>query len=145
MGQSELAAKYHNYGGVKAAKGQKSVAMMSPEGYGSTRTMQRSNFAAFSSPDEFFPEWGKFLSDPRYAKAVEADTPKEYAMGLKQGGYYTDSADKYARSIASTSKDIALIVSLLDRYKPEQVQPRKPESVLGYTVPIDQRYTMLNK
>lgn len=113
-GESELASKYHNYGGVKATKGQRSVPMSSMEGAGAKQKPVVSNFAVYESPTQFFESWTQFLGKPRYTKARQAKTPEEYAFALKAGGYYTDSADKYAEILKRTSSDIDLIISNLD-------------------------------
>jgi flagellar protein FlgJ len=112
-GKSELAEKYHNYGGVKAVKGQPSVAMSSMEGAGAKQRPVVSNFAVYKSPDEFFESWTQFLSRPRYQAARSATTPTEYAYGLKAGQYYTDSAQKYASVLNRTVADVQRAIEVL--------------------------------
>lgn len=112
-GESELASKYNNYGGVKARPGQPSVAMSSMEGAGANQKPVVSNFAVYESPSQFFENWTQFLSRPRYQSALQATTPKEYAYGLKAGGYYTDSPQKYSNVLERTVKDVQNVMDLL--------------------------------
>jgi len=112
-GKSELAAKYHNYGGVKAVKGQPSVAMSSMEGAGAKQKPVVSNFAVYKDPTDFFESWTRFLSKPRYEAARAAKTPSDYAFGLKAGGYYTDSPQKYASVLNRTVDDVQKAIELL--------------------------------
>lgn len=112
-GGSELASKYHNYGGVKARAGQPSVAMSSMEGAGIKQKPVVSNFAVYESPSQFFESWTQFLSRPRYQSALQAKTPQEYAYGLKAGGYYTDSPEKYSNVLERTVKDVQNVMDLL--------------------------------
>ena len=112
-GESELAAKYNNYGGVKARPGQPSVAMSSMEGAGAKQKPVVSNFAVYKSPNAFFESWAQFLNRPRYQAALKATTPKEYAYGLKAGGYYTDSPEKYSSVLTRTVDDVQRAIELL--------------------------------
>lgn len=123
-GKSELAEKYHNYGGVKAVKGQPSVEMSSAEGYGPTRKMMKSKFAVYESPNQFFDSWTEFLNRPRYAAARQAKTPEEYAYALKAGGYYTEDQKKYASILSRATRDIDLIISNIQQLDPSIVESR---------------------
>lgn len=123
-GKSELASKYNNYGGVKARAGQPSVQMSSMEGAGAAQKPVVSSFAVYENPSQFFENWTQFLSRPRYQEAREAKTPQAYAYGLKRGGYYTDSAAKYANVLARTTKDIDTIISNMDRLDPSIIESR---------------------
>jgi len=119
-GKSRLAEKYNNYGGVKAAKGQPSVAVSSMEGAGAEQKPVVSKFAVYESPSQFFESWTEFLNRPRYQSARQAKTPEEYAYGLKAGGYYTDSAQKYADVLKRVTSDIDVIINNLNSFNPKQ-------------------------
>lgn len=123
-GKSELASKYNNYGGVKAAKGQPSVRMSSMEGAGAAQKPQVSSFAVYENPNQFFESWTQFLSRPRYQEARKAKTPRDYAYGLKKGGYYTDSEVKYGNVLDRTTRDIDLIISTPELLNPSIIESR---------------------
>jgi flagellar protein FlgJ len=123
-GKSDLASKYNNFGGVKAVAGQPSVSLSSMEGAGKAQKPVVSAFAVYESPNQFFESWTEFLGKPRYQQAREAKTPEAYAYGLKKGGYYTDSASKYANILSRTTRDIDKIISNLDKLDPSIIESR---------------------
>lgn len=104
--QSGLAKQAKNLGGVKAKGDQPYVEMESPEGYGKTRRIEKSRFAAYPSMDAFFQEWPKTFAQPRYAQAIKEKSPEGYARGMGRAGYYTENPDKYARLMKSIYRDI---------------------------------------
>ena len=58
------------------------------------------SFRAYSSYSQSFQDYVNFIkSNPRYAKALQAKTPEEYARELQKAGYATDP--RYAEKIIS--------------------------------------------
>lgn len=109
--KSELAQQAKNLGGVKAKGSQPYVEMESPEGYGKTRRIEKSKFAAYPSLNAFFEEWPKTFAQPRYAQAIKEKTPEGYARGMGKAGYFTESPDKYAGLMKNIYRDIDRMMS----------------------------------
>lgn len=94
FGVSSLAAKYHNYFGMKCGnswKG-KSVNLKTKEEYkvGILSTI-KDNFRVYESMEEGVKGYFDFISAKRYANLKTATTPKQYAELLKADGYATSS------------------------------------------------------
>ena len=93
-GKSSLAAKYHNYFGMKCGsswKG-KSVNMSTKEEYkAGTLTSIKANFRAYDSMEEGVIGYFDFISTSRYANLKNATTPNEYLEFIKKDGYATNS------------------------------------------------------
>ena len=93
-GISSLAAKYHNYFGLKCGsswKG-KSVNLMTKEEYTpGVHTTIRDNFRVYDSMEEGVKGYFEFISYSRYANLKNAKTAKEYLTYIKADGYATSS------------------------------------------------------
>lgn len=91
-GKSVLAAKHHNFFGIKATGSQKSVTMATAECDASGCYSTSATFASWDNDQEGFDGYGQFIHDnERYSEALEfrAD-PKGYIEALKAAGYATD-------------------------------------------------------
>lgn len=91
-GESSLAAKYFNYFGIKAVKGEQSVTMGTTE-YGSGGSYQTSaGFAVFKDPADGFSGYGRFIHrNGIYRTALQyPGDPHQYIVELKNAGYATD-------------------------------------------------------
>lgn len=93
-GISSLAAKYHNYFGLKCGsswKG-KSVNLMTKEEYTpGVHTTIRDNFRVYDSMEEGVKGYFEFISYSRYGNLKNAKTAKEYLTYIKADGYATSS------------------------------------------------------
>lgn len=82
----------NNFAGIKAARGEASVAAMTKElgtsGYYSTR----SQFKKYDTVDEFTQDMVRKLKDK--FKAFDGNT-SDYVRNIKKHGYFTDSLSKY--------------------------------------------------
>lgn len=93
-GTSSLAAKYHNYFGLKCGgswKG-KSVNMTTKEEYtvGNLTTI-KDNFRVYNNMEEGVKGYFDFIGYSRYANLKSAKTAEEYLTLIKQDGYATSS------------------------------------------------------
>ena len=93
-GKSTLAAKYHNYFGMKcgsAWKG-KSVNMSTCEEYEvGVLTQIKDNFRVYDSLEEGVKGYFDFISASRYANLKGVTDPKTYIENIKADGYATSS------------------------------------------------------
>lgn len=93
-GKSTLAAKYHNYFGMKcgsAWKG-KSVNMSTCEEYKvGVLTQIKDNFRVYDSLEEGVKGYFDFISASRYANLKGVTDPKTYIENIKADGYATSS------------------------------------------------------
>lgn len=93
-GKSTLAAKYHNYFGMKCgSKWQgKSVNMQTCEEYEvGVLTQIKDNFRVYDSLDEGVKGYFDFISASRYANLKGVTDPKTYIENIKADGYATSS------------------------------------------------------
>lgn len=93
-GKSQLAAKYHNYFGMKCGskwKG-KSVNLNTKEEYtAGVLTNISANFRVYDNIDEGVKGYFEFISTKRYSKLKEASSSKNYIELIKAAGYATSS------------------------------------------------------
>jgi hypothetical protein len=93
-GKSSLAAKYHNYFGLKcgsAWKG-KSVNLSTKEEYtAGTLTTIKDNFRVFDSLEEGVKGYFDFINTSRYANLKGVTDPETYVKNIKADGYATSS------------------------------------------------------
>lgn len=91
-GESKLAAKYHNYFGLKcgtAWKG-KSVNMKTQEEYSAgTLTTISANFRAYDSMEEGVKGYFEFIQLPRYSNLKGVTSPRKYLENIIADGYAT--------------------------------------------------------
>lgn len=93
-GVSSLAAKYHNYFGLKCGSAWKgaSVNMKTMEEYKvGTLTRISDNFRAYGSMAAGVAGYYDFIQYPRYANLKTATTAREYLERIKADGYATSS------------------------------------------------------
>jgi len=107
-GESELAKKYGNLGGVKAKAGEAQVKMATTEGENNAPAVEP--FKTYEGPNQFFEDWTKKLKMPRYSGALSATNVAGYATGLKQGGYFTGGLQPYTTNLQRISKDMDMIL-----------------------------------
>lgn len=93
-GKSKLAAKYHNYFGMKC--GSKwtgpSVNLSTKEEYTvGTLTTIKDNFRVYTTMAEGVSGYFDFISSSRYSNLKSAITPKQYLEFIKADGYATSS------------------------------------------------------
>ena len=93
-GESILAAKYHNYFGLKCGtvwKG-RSVNMATKEEYSAgTQTSIRANFRVYNSMEDGVKGYFEFIQAPRYKNLKGITDPQTYLQKIKDDGYATSS------------------------------------------------------
>jgi len=101
-GQSQLAAKYNNYFGIKAGSSWtgKTVNMSTNEVFNGMNTTINSNFRVYNSLLDSIRDRNNLLSTSRYASVKQAQTPQAQAEAIKASGYAT--ALNYVSAIMST-------------------------------------------
>jgi flagellar protein FlgJ len=78
----------------------KSVSVRTLEYVDGIARRETANFRRYSSIEESFSDYQKFISQPRYANAlIHKDKPQVFVQELQQAGYATDP--KYAEKITS--------------------------------------------
>lgn len=93
-GLSSLAAKYHNYFGLKCGSSWKgaSVNMRTMEEYTvGVLTAISDNFRAYANMDAGVAGYYDFIKYSRYAKVKAQTTPEAYLNAIKAAGYATSS------------------------------------------------------
>lgn len=101
-GESKLAAKYHNYFGLKCGSKWtgKSVNMKTQEEYTpGTKTTITDFFRAYDSMEDGVKGYFEFIQLPRYQNLRGITDPRKYLQTIKDDGYATSStyvADVYA-------------------------------------------------
>ena len=111
-GQSKLAAKYHNYFGLKCGKSWKgkSVNMQTKEEYTvGTLTTIKDNFRVYDDMVSGVAGYYDFISTKRYSNLKDATSAKDYLEKIKADGYATSS------TYVSTNMSVVLKYEL-DRY-----------------------------
>lgn len=94
-GRSSLAAKYHNYFGLKCGSGWtgKAVKLSTNEEYSpGTLTKITDAFRVYDNMEEGVKGYFQFIQYPRYSNLKTATTPLEYLTLIKQDGYATSSS-----------------------------------------------------
>ncbi|MCX7945851.1 MAG: flagellar assembly peptidoglycan hydrolase FlgJ [Hydrogenophilus sp.] len=95
-------ASTHNYFNLKATSDWQgeSVRVRTTEYLNGRPTQEWSRFRAYSSIEEAFADYVRFLeSNQRYAAARDTSDPRRFARALQQGGYATDP--RYAEKLLS--------------------------------------------
>lgn len=93
-GISSLAAKYHNYFGLKCGSSWngKSVNLLTKEEYTpGVQTTIKDNFRVYDSLDEGIKGYFEFISYSRYDNLKKAMSAQEYLNYIKADGYATSS------------------------------------------------------
>ena len=95
FGRSALAARYHNYFGMKCGSGWtgRSVMFNTKEEYTPGQlTDVKSAFRAYDSLDDGVHGFFEFIQYPRYANLRFAKTPEEFLTMIRADGYCTSSS-----------------------------------------------------
>ena len=90
-GKSILAAKYHNYFGLKCGTAWKgiSVNMGTKEEYSAgTQTSIRANFRVYNSMEDGVKGYFEFIQAPRYKNLKGIADPQTYLQKIKDDGLY---------------------------------------------------------
>lgn len=118
-GQSDLATKYNNFGGIKnfGSLANAGVVRMDTTEVVNGKTIKKPNepFATFASPKIAFQAYVNVLKDPskKYTSmgVFTADDPYDQILLMAKAGYTTTAPDKYLASMRS------IIDAVLDIYK----------------------------
>ena len=108
-GESQLAAKYNNYFGLKCGSAWtgKSVNMTTSEEYiPGVHTNIRDNFRVFDSLEEGVKGYFEFINYSRYANLKGVTDPETYVKNIKADGYATSST--YVSTLMNTIKSYNL-------------------------------------
>lgn len=104
-GRSLLAAKYHNYGGLKAGVAAKRaigvVNMATEEGFGATRVKTKAGFLAFRSGQDWVLDQLDYLERKTAGAIKSVKTAGEFTDMIRKFGYYTDSKSAYLAGMTS--------------------------------------------
>lgn len=128
FGVSSLAAKYHNYFGMKCGnswKG-KSVNLKTKEEYkvGILSTI-KDNFRVYESMEEGVKGYFDFISAKRYSNLKTATTPKHYAELLKADGY------------ATSSRYVNTLITFVNKYNLTQFDCDLKQEIKAASIAID--------
>lgn len=94
----------NNYFGIKGS-GQ---TLATHESVGGKSVSTKASFRKYADPEASFLDWANLIStNPRYAAVLEAETPDEAFVALKQAGYATDP--KYAQKLSAVADKVAVI------------------------------------
>lgn len=95
-GTSELAAKYHNLFGIKAAEGQEKVTLETKEYVNEKWITIQGNFRVYASWEESMDDHtnlflnGVSWNPAKYTGVIQAQDYKQAAQALQDAGYATD-------------------------------------------------------
>jgi flagellum-specific peptidoglycan hydrolase FlgJ len=122
-GQSELAKKYNNFGGIKnfgSLQGAGKVLLDTTEVVKGKKVSKKQPFATYSNPRVAFQSYVAVLKDPtkKYAQmgVFAAKTPEEQIKKMVQAGYSTMSPQAYLNLVQSRI-DAARDISKLGKIK----------------------------
>jgi lysozyme len=107
-GQSELARKYNNFGGVKnfgSLPGAGKVILDTTEVVKGKRVAKKQPFATYPNPRQAFQSYVRVLQDPtkKYIQSgvFTAATPEDQIMRMVRAGYSTMTPQAYLRLVQS--------------------------------------------
>ena len=117
-GASTLTTKYHNFFGIKAVNGQKSVTMATKECNSGGCYDTTGEFAVYDSDADGFAGYGKFITEnPRYAKALQKRTdPHAYIQELKNAGYAT--SNDYVNTVWGVTQQFISYIKQTNKFPP---------------------------
>lgn len=116
-GESELAAKYNNYFGIKWTGQGKYVEMPTEEIIDGERKTVTAKFQAYDSPEESAQDAVNWLKNNAPNEMSSIQSGDDLARVLKEHGYYTDSEENYAGGVDARAGE----------YIPETVTPEETE------------------
>lgn len=110
-GRSKLAAKYNNLFGIKAAKGQKRVKMVTTEYLNGKKVHLKQYFRVYNNWDESIRQHTKLIingttDNPNRYQNVRTKSYKKAAQNLQKDGYATDP--QYANKLIYAIKKFNL-------------------------------------
>lgn len=94
---SQLASKYNNYFGIKAAGTGGTINMGTNEFMGGRNQMVNAGFGRNNSMGDSFVQHRNLMGNKRYAPVMSAQNPTQAFQALQHSGYATDPA--YARNL----------------------------------------------
>lgn len=117
-GKSTLTSKYHNFFGIKAVNGQKSVNMPTKECGSGGCYDTTADFAVYDSDADGFAAYGKFIrGNPRYARALQKRTdPHGYIQELRDAGYATDN--NYVSTVWGRTQQFIKYIKETNKFPP---------------------------
>lgn len=117
-GASTLTTKYHNFFGIKAVNGQKSVSMGTKECNQGGCYDTTGDFAVYDSDEDGFAGYGKFITgNSRYAAALQKRTdPHAYIQELKNAGYATDG--NYVSTVWGVTQQFIAYIKQNNKFPP---------------------------
>lgn len=133
-GESQLAAKYNNYFGLKCGSAWtgKSVNMATSEEYTpGVHTNIRDNFRVFDSLEDGVKGYFEFINYSRYANLKGVTDPETYVKNIKADGYATSST--YVSTLMNAIKSYNL-TQYDNGGSGSATQPEKPAASAGKSV-----------
>lgn len=117
-GASNLTTKYHNFFGIKAVNGQKSVKLATKECNQGGCYDTTGDFAVYDSDEDGFAGYGKFITEnSRYATALQKRTdPHAYIQELKNAGYATDN--NYVSTVWGVTQQFIAYIKQTNKFPP---------------------------
>ena len=117
-GASTLTTKYHNFFGIKAVNGQKSVKLATKECNQGGCYDTTGDFAVYDSDEDGFAGYGKFITEnSRYATALQKRTdPHAYIQELKNAGYATDN--NYVSTVWGVTQQFIAYIKQTNKFPP---------------------------
>lgn len=105
-GDSELAKKYNNFGGVKnfgSLPGAGKVMLDTTEIINGKRVVKKQPFATYPNPRLAFQSYVRVLQDPskKYTQmgVFTAKTPEDQILRMVRAGYSTQTPERYLNSV----------------------------------------------
>lgn len=121
-GKSRLSFDYHNYFGIKAHDGIRSVHLKTTEYVNGNKITISDGFCVYQNPYESFEDYAHLLGTSKtYTKVREATSPAEAARAIQASGYATDPY--YANKI----------ISLINQYNLSKYDPLEKEATTEST------------
>jgi hypothetical protein len=112
----------HNYFGIKGS----GSTVGTQEFINGQMVTTRASFKNYNSPVESAKDYAKLISsEPRYRRVLQAKTPREAAIAVKEAGYATDP--KYVDKLVSTMKAMGINPDV--PYTPNRVAWRNPATM----------------
>jgi flagellum-specific peptidoglycan hydrolase FlgJ len=106
-GKSSLTAKYFNFGGIKARKGEPFVTMITPECKGNVCKNIPQNFRKFNNIQEGMEAQTKIYQNVNFRQYLNKTTnPIEYAKLLQSGTRKYATSPNYVKNITSVLETI---------------------------------------
>jgi hypothetical protein len=118
----------NNLFGIKGTGPAGSMSSGTWEEYDGERVDIVDSFAAYNNPEESFEDVAKNILSDRYKHVLSAQNPYDFAAGMQQAGWATDS--QYANKIAS-------IYDMISGLNPDSLATPLSGFGGGYTTPLE--------